>query len=61
MYISKKYLREKYNKLKWDMEKFLDVLDEDPSNDQISKEDALKVLPNIKECSESIIEELSSF
>lgn len=59
MYISKKYLREKYNKLKWDMENCLNVLDEDPKNDKVPNEDALKTLPNIKETSEAIIRELS--
>ena len=40
------------------MEKYLNILDEDPNNDKITKEDALRVLPNIKDSSQCIITEL---
>lgn len=56
-YVSRRYLREKYNKLKTDMEIFLKVLDED-SKDSIDNEDVKKVFYTIEDSSQSIINEL---
>ena len=53
----RRYLRENYNRLKYDMEKFLNVLN-DEIEDKIDKNEVLKVYPNIQESSQAIIEEL---
>lgn len=56
-YVSRKYLREKYKKLKSDMENVLQVLDEDLS-DSIDNEDVKRVFYTIEDSSQSIIDEL---
>ena len=57
-YISRNYIKEKYLKLKYDMENFLCVLDDDLP-DKIDEENALKAINNVKDNYQSIIEELN--
>ena len=57
-YCSKKYLREKWNRIKFDMESVLDIQNE--QIDSISPEDIKRTLPNIQEATESILEELKN-
>lgn len=57
MFISRKYLSEKYRSLKWDMEKVLCVEDE-TQEDRIDVEDVKRVFWNIKDKCISIVTEL---
>lgn len=57
-YVSRKYLREKYQKLKYDMENTLNVLDEE-AEDKINEEDVRRTYSNIKDSLLSILDELS--
>ena len=54
-YVSRRYLREKWEKLKWDMEKVIDVYGEGP--DDVS-EDATRVAYELKGFMEAIMKEL---
>lgn len=56
-YVSRKYLREKYTKLKNDMENVLQILDEDLS-DSVDNDDVKRVFYTVEDSSQSIINEL---
>lgn len=56
MYVSRKYLKEKYNALKHDMENVLQVLDES-QDDSIDEADIKRVAANIKDKCDSISRE----
>lgn len=56
-YVSRKYLREKYTKLKSDMENVLQILDEDLS-DSVDNDDVKRVFYTVEDSSQSIISEL---
>lgn len=55
---SRKYIREKYKRLKYDMENTLNILDEN-AEDKISEEDVRRTYLNIRESALSILDELS--
>lgn len=59
-FVSRSYIREKWNSLKWDMEKYLDILNEE-APDKIEEKDIEKVLPNINDKFDSIINELKNY
>ena len=57
-YVSRRYLRSKYESLKWDLEKVLRVLDDDLT-DEIDLEDVRRVFPNIQDKCNAILNELN--
>lgn len=59
-YISRKYLKEKWESAKLDMENFLSVLDDNLS-DCIDEDDVSRVYFNIKDNLEACIKELENF
>lgn len=56
-FVSRQYIREKWNRAKYDMEEYLSINDETAS-DQISKEQVSKCISNIRQQFQSIINEL---
>lgn len=55
-YVSRRYLHEKWRKVKWDMEKVLEV--EDGAEDKVSGEDARAVRAEIADSFNAIMKEL---
>lgn len=55
-YVSRRYLREKWRKVKWDMEKVLEV--EDGAEDKVSGEDVRAVRAEIADNFNAIMKEL---
>lgn len=57
-YVSRKYLKEKWEALKWDMEKVVDVYGNTTEEDQVDPEDVRRCAANIIDKCESIMREI---
>ena len=60
-YVSRKYLREKWESLKWDMEKVIDVYGEKTDDDSVSSEIMNRCYWNIVDKIDSIKKELGDW
>ena len=56
-YCSRKYLKEKWDKVKWDMESILKVEDENQPK-EVDPDDICRVICNVRDNMEAIIKEL---
>lgn len=57
-YVSRKYLKEKWDSLKWDMEKVVDVYNEKAEDDKVDSETLNRCYWNIIDKLDSIKKEL---
>lgn len=60
-YYSRKYIKSKFDKVKHDIEKVLDVNNEYTDSDSIPEEDVMRVKANIKDSMEAIMNELGIY
>lgn len=60
-YYSRRYIKSKFDKVKYDIEKVLDVNNEYTDSDSIPEEDVMRVKASIKDSMEAIMNELGIY